>query len=86
MDRVLPRLFSEVLGKEVAIPDDPARIISFSPAATETLFKIGKGSDLVGVSAFCARPPETAGIRRVGSYNTARRELLDELSRTLSSP
>jgi len=76
----LPKLFSEILGKEVEVPERPRRIISFSPAATETLFKIGRGDDVVGVSAFCARPPEATKVRRVGSYNTVRPELLDELA------
>lgn len=72
-------LFSEVLGKEVNLPERPSRIISFSPAVTETLFKIGAGHRLVGVSAFCSRPPEVEGIRKVGSYNTVRPELLQEM-------
>lgn len=73
-------LFNEVLGKSVSVPDEPRRIISFSPAATETLFAIGAGERVVGVSAFCARPPEARAKRRVGSYNTVRPELLEELA------
>ncbi len=76
----MANLFSEVLGREVVVPDRPKRIISFSPAVTETLFKIGLGGSVVGVSAFCGRPPEARTKRRVGSYNTASRELLDELA------
>lgn len=76
----MTRLFSEVLGTEVDVPERPKRVISFSPAATETLFGIGMGESVVGVSAFCARPPEARTRRRVGSYNTASLELLDELS------
>lgn len=72
-------LFNEVLGTEVAVPEKPMRIVSFSPAATETLFMVGAGERVVGVSAFCARPPEAKGKRKVGSYNTVRHELLDEL-------
>ena len=77
------KLFNEVLGAEVSVPDSPTRIVSFSPAATETLFKIGAGGRLVGVSAFCARPPEASRVRKVGSYNTVRPELLDELKADL---
>jgi iron complex transport system substrate-binding protein len=75
----LTQVFNEILGTEVRIPEVPARIVSFSPAATETLFEIGAGEDVVGVSAFCARPPEAKEKRRVGSYNTVREEVLDEL-------
>jgi iron complex transport system substrate-binding protein len=75
----LGRLFNEVLGTEVLVPEGPERIVSFSPAATETLFQIGLGDKIVGVSAFCARPAEAKTKRRLGSYNTVRDEVLDEL-------
>ena len=61
------------------VPEKPMRIVSFSPAATETLFMIGAGQRVAGVSAFCARPPEAKAKRKLGSYNTVRHELLDEL-------
>jgi iron complex transport system substrate-binding protein len=73
------QLFNEVLGDEVSIPEDPKRIVSFSPAATETLFMIGLGDRITGVSAFCARPAEANEKRRLGSYNTVRDEVLDEI-------
>lgn len=73
------RLFSEILGKEVELPERPSRIVSFSPALTETLFMLGTGGSVVGVSAFCARPAEAKSKRRVGSYSTVRYEVLDEL-------
>ena len=72
-------LFNEVLGTEVQVPEEPKRIASFSPAATETLFSLGLGKSVVGVSAFCARPAEVRAKRRLGSYNTVRDEVLDEL-------
>ena len=73
------RVFNEILGFEVPVPDTPKRIASFSPAATETLFEIGLGDRIAGVSAFCARPPEARSRRRIGSYNTVSEDLLDEL-------
>ena len=73
------RVFNEVLGSGVEVPDPPHRIVSFSPAATETLFQLGKGEAIVGVSAFCARPPEAKTKRKLGSYNTVREDVLYEL-------
>jgi iron complex transport system substrate-binding protein len=73
-------VFNEVLGREVEIPERPERIVSFSPAATETVFLIGGGERVAGVSAFCARPPEARGKRKVGSYSTVRPEVLEEIS------
>jgi iron complex transport system substrate-binding protein len=75
----LTQVFNEILGTEVMIPEIPGRIVSFSPAATEALFMMGAGERVVGVSAFCARPAEAMAKRKVGSYNTVRKELLDEL-------
>jgi iron complex transport system substrate-binding protein len=76
----LQALFNEVLGKEVRVPEVPKRVVSFSPAATEALFSVGAGQNIVGVSAFCQRPVEARAKRRVGSYSTVRKELLDELA------
>lgn len=72
-------MFNEVLGAEVPVPETPRRIVSFSPAATETLFMLGLGEKVVGVSAFCARPPEAKAKRHLGSYNTVRDEVLESL-------
>ncbi|MEM0157297.1 MAG: ABC transporter substrate-binding protein [Thermoplasmataceae archaeon] len=66
-------------GREVNVPVNPERIVSFSPAVTEILFELGLGGNIVGISAFCQRPKEVAGIRRVGSYGSARMEVLDEV-------
>jgi len=75
----LVRIFSEALGKEVEIPDRPERIISLSPAITETLFMLGLGDRVIGVSAFCARPEEARRRRKVGSYSTSNVDLLREM-------
>jgi ABC-type Fe3+-hydroxamate transport system substrate-binding protein len=66
-------------GLSVTLPEDPQRIVSFSPAVTETLFELGLGDRIVGVSAFCSRPAETKNIRKVGSYGSTRMEVLDDL-------
>jgi len=72
-------IFSEILGKEVEVPDRPERIISLSPAITEILFLLGLGDRVIGVSAFCARPEEARRRRRVGSYSTSNVNLLREM-------
>lgn len=71
--------FRDHNGNRVNLPEEPERIISFSPAVTETLFELGLGEKIVGVSAFCSRPKETARIRKVGSYGSARMEVLKQL-------
>ena len=45
---------------------DNRRIVSFAPATTETLFALGLGKNVVGVSKFCTYPPEVASLPKVG--------------------
>lgn len=44
----------------------PHRIVSLVPGVTETLFAVGAGSSVVGVSSFDTYPPEVETITRVG--------------------
>ncbi len=73
------KVFCETLGTQLSLPDSLERIVSFSPAVTETLFLLGAGDSLVGVSAFCARPPDARKKKVVGSYNTVDKKVLEDL-------
>jgi len=75
----LRRIFCETLGREIDLPDRIERIVSFSPAVTEALAFLGVEDSLVGVSAFGAKPESIRSKRKVGSYNTVDRKVLDEL-------
>lgn len=46
----------------------PQRIVSTAPSITETLFALGLGDKVVGVSQFCNYPPEVRKLPKVGSY------------------
>jgi iron complex transport system substrate-binding protein len=46
----------------------PTRIVSTSPSITETLFALGLGDRVVGVSTYCRFPPEAAKLPKVGSF------------------
>jgi len=50
------RVFSEVIGEAVELPDKPKRIVSLSPSITETLFEMGLGDRVTGVTVYCHRP------------------------------
>jgi iron complex transport system substrate-binding protein len=43
------------------------RLVSLVPAATEMLFAMGAGPEMVGVSSFDQFPPEVAALPRVGA-------------------
>ncbi len=44
------------------------RIVSLAPSVTETLFAVGAGEEVVGVSELSDFPPEARRVDRVGSY------------------
>lgn len=47
----------------------PRRIVSLGPAATETLFAVGAGSQVVGRTDFCNYPPEAASVASIGGFD-----------------
>jgi ABC-type Fe3+-hydroxamate transport system substrate-binding protein len=49
-----------------AEPQYPQRIISMSPSITETLFALGVGDRVVGVTDFCSYPKEACALPKVG--------------------
>jgi len=51
-------------GREVLIPHEPARIVSIAPSITETLFALGLGDKVVGVTRYCNYPPEV--LEKIG--------------------
>ena len=46
----------------------PARIVSTSPSITETLFALGLGDRVVGVSTYCRYPAAVASLPKVGTF------------------
>ena len=55
------------LQRPISLPAYPQRIVSLVPSITETLFALGAGASVVGVTSFCTHPPEqVAGLTKVG--------------------
>ncbi len=54
----------------------PARIVSTSPSITETLFALGLGDRVVGVSAYCRFPSEVLRLPKVGTFLKPDAELI----------
>jgi ABC-type Fe3+-hydroxamate transport system substrate-binding protein len=55
------------LGFRVELKAPPQRIISLVPSWTETLFALGLGSQVVGVTKFCVEPADgVASIAKIG--------------------
>ena len=51
-------------GREVLIPQKPMKIVSTAPSITETLFALGLGDRVVGVTRYCDYPPEV--LEKIG--------------------
>lgn len=54
----LPLNVTDQLGRRVAVPFPPQRIVSLVPSQTELLFDLGLGAQVVGVTKFCIHPAE----------------------------
>src|SRR5258708_9519867 len=59
------------------------RIVSVAPAVTETLFGLGGGPEVVGVSQYCDYPPQVRDLPRVGSFLLTNVEAIIALRPTL---
>jgi iron complex transport system substrate-binding protein len=55
-------------GTSVPLPAAPARIVSLSPATTETLFALGAGPRVVATTDFDDYPPEVTRLPHVATY------------------
>src|SRR5882672_3886029 len=51
-----------------ALGAQPKRIVSTAPSITETLYALGLGDRVVGVSTYCHYPAEAASRPRIGTY------------------
>lgn len=57
----------DALGRTHAFRQPPRRIVSLVPSLTETLFALGVGASVVGVTEYCVHPADAvASVPRVG--------------------
>ena len=82
--RVVARKLALILAVAyLAVPaaqtEVPARIVSTSPSITETLFALGLGDRVVGVSSFCRFPADVVRLPKVGSFLKPDTELIARL-------
>ena len=57
----------------------PRRIVCLTEETTETLYLLGEGDRIVGVSGYTVRPPEARKKPRVSAYLTAKHERIEAL-------
>ncbi len=63
--------FTDAAGRSVILQKNASRVISLSPAVTETLFAIGAGNQVVGVTEFCNYPAAATTKTKVGGFSGA---------------
>jgi len=73
---VYPLKVKDATGKEFTFEKAPAKIVSVSPSETETLFALGLGDKVVGVSDFCDYPEEAKKKPKMGSIVKPNEEAL----------
>lgn len=57
----------------------PSRIICLTEETTETLYRLGEGDRVVGISGYTVRPPEARQKPKVSSFLHARYEKIESL-------
>ncbi len=61
-------VISDAAGRRVSVPNNPQRIIPLVPSATEALFAIGAGDQVVAVTEYANFPEEATQLPKIGSY------------------
>ena len=70
----------DATGVELTLARPARRVVSIVPSTTETLFALGAGEQVVGVTRFCVRPPEARRqCRVVGGTKSPRVGTIQEL-------
>ena len=62
------RYLVSLIAFAVLMNAQPRRIVSTAPSFTETVFAIGAGNRVVGVSQHCHFPLEVDRLPRIGTY------------------
>lgn len=62
------------LGRQVSVPVKITRVVSLAPSLTESIFAVGAGDRLVGVTTFCNYPEQAKAIAKIGDTMTPNME------------
>ncbi len=68
------RIVTDDLERKVTIPVKVTRVVSLAPNLTESIFAVGAGDRLVGVTTFCNYPEQAKEIAKIGDTMTPNME------------
>jgi iron complex transport system substrate-binding protein len=68
-----------MLGRTVVVPEGPLRLVSLAPSLTETIFAVGRGDWVVGVTEACDYPAHARDRASVGSMASPNLERIVKL-------
>jgi iron complex transport system substrate-binding protein len=71
---VASRRLTDETGRQVDVPDEPRRIVCLAPSLTETLYALGLGASVVGITDYTEYPPEARDKPSVGGLTDASTE------------
>ncbi len=61
------RTLTDEMGRKVVVPDHPHRVICLMPSVTDTVYALGAGDDVVGISDFTKYPAEALSKPSIGN-------------------
>src|SRR6185312_8497189 len=67
------------------MPKFPCRIVCLTEETTETLYLLGQGHRVVGVSGYTVRPPEARLKPKVSAFVSAKFDKIEELQADLGA-
>ncbi len=74
-----PLTVIDFMNRTVTIEKEPQRIVSLAPSITETLFYIGAGDKVVGVTKYDDFPPQVLNITKIGGFSNPNIEIIASL-------
>lgn len=60
------RMLTDEAGRNVSLPDHVHRIVCLTPSVTDTVYAIGAGADIVGITDYTQYPPEARQKPSIG--------------------